>query len=57
VGLLGKVFGPIGVVNAVLTNRLGWSAAWTNFGNDLIWWIPFSLILYGAWRAAKAPES
>ena len=55
VGLLGKVFGPIGVVGAVLGGRLAWTAAVTNACNDLIWWVPFALILRGAYRSAAPP--
>lgn len=53
VGLLGKLFGPIGVVGGVLGGKLAWAAAVTNAFNDLIWWIPFALILYGAYRASR----
>jgi peroxiredoxin len=48
VGLLGKVFGPIGFVNAAMAGRLPWTMGWTIVTNDLIWWIPFALILKGA---------
>lgn len=48
VGLLGKVFGPIGFLNAALTGKLSWSFGLINITNDLIWWIPFGLILYDA---------
>ena len=47
VGLLGKVFGPIGflvVVGGELPLRFGL----TIMTNDLIWWAPFSLILLRA---------
>lgn len=50
VGLIGKVLGPIGLA------RLIWSGAWPKstlvlcLTNDLIWWIPFALYLYDAWR-------
>ena len=48
VGLIGKVLGPIGMANqwtsGVVTSRF---ASLVLF-NDLIWWIPFALILYGA---------
>ncbi len=54
VGLLGKVFGPIGFLNAVLAGRLPVELGWTIVTNDLIWWAPFSLIL---WRAARAIQS
>jgi hypothetical protein len=50
VGLLGKVLGPIGFVLAALDGRLPWRFGWLNVTNDLIWWIPFGLIL---WHAAR----
>jgi hypothetical protein len=50
VGLLGKVFGPIGFLNAALHGNLPWVAGWVNVTNDLIWWIPFSLILWHVYR-------
>ncbi|MFT4579816.1 MAG: small multidrug resistance pump [Nitrospinales bacterium] len=45
VGFLGKIFGPIGFAIAIINEELP-----LNFGvhiifNDLIWWIPFFLIL------------
>ena len=49
VGLLGKVLGPIGLVQLI------WSGAWPPatavlcLTNDLLWWIPFSAYLYDAW--------
>ena len=46
VGLLGKVFGPIGAVEGALAGRLPWSILWTNLTNDLIWIVPFGLILW-----------
>lgn len=49
VGLLGKVFGPIGFLQAALHGRLPWRAGWLVVANDLIWWIPFSLILAGSY--------
>ena len=50
VGLLGKIFGPIGFLQAVWTERFPVAMGWTILTNDLIWWIPFSLILYHAWQ-------
>ena len=49
VGLLGKVFGPIGFLQAALAGDLPWSFGWVLVGNDLVWWLPFAAIL---WRAA-----
>ena len=54
VGLLGKILGPIGFVHAALAGRLPWRVGWTIVSNDLIWWLPFALILRAAWRARKA---
>lgn len=49
VGLLGKVFGPIGFVLAASRGELPWKAGWTILTNDLLWWIPFALILREAY--------
>jgi peroxiredoxin len=51
VGLLGKVFGPIGFIQAAAAGAFPWSFGWTIITNDLVWWIPFALILRTAWRA------
>lgn len=48
VGLLGKIFGPIGMANAIFTGRLPAIAGLACVFNDLIWWIPFAIILYRA---------
>lgn len=46
VGLLGKVFGPIGFFDAViLRDVFPLTFGVTIITNDLIWWIPFALIL------------
>lgn len=54
VGFLGKTFGPIGFVQAALGGRMPWKFGIVNVFNDLIWWVPFLLILRGAWRAYQA---
>jgi len=46
VGLLGKVFGPIGFVWNAMSGVLPWWAGIVNLTNDLIWWVPFALILH-----------
>ncbi|MBY0527223.1 MAG: alkyl hydroperoxide reductase [Gemmataceae bacterium] len=53
VGLLGKVFGPIGFLEAALRGTLPWHAGLVNVTNDLIWWAPFSLILFRATRNSR----
>lgn len=50
VGLLGKVFGPIGMALAIRNGSLPLSAARTIITNDLIWWIPFMMLLWQAWK-------
>ncbi len=51
VGLLGKLFGPAGFVDAVLIRQvLDPSFGITIIFNDLIWWVPFFLILLAAHR-------
>ena len=45
VGLLGKTFGPIGFVFSAVYCELPWIAGLTLLTNDLVWWIPFGLIL------------
>lgn len=49
VGLLGKVFGPIGMAQAVWEGSLPAQFAVTCMTNDVIWWVPFTLALKHAW--------
>ena len=53
VGLLGKILGPLGFLYAALDSRLPWTAGWTILTNDLIWWLPFALMLRVAWRRER----
>jgi hypothetical protein len=53
VGLLGKVLGPLGFLDAVRRGELPWAFGWVNVTNDLIWWVPFALILLGVYRSAR----
>jgi len=48
VGFLGKVFGPIGFVFAASQGDLPWQAGWMILFNDLIWLVPFAMILWAA---------
>lgn len=50
VGLLGKVLGPIGMIPSLWTGALPWTFALNNLTNDIIWWLPFALILKHAWH-------
>lgn len=51
VGLLGKIFGPIGFAYAVYRGVFPPEFAWTILTNDLVWWVPFGLILWDAARS------
>lgn len=53
VGLLGKLFGPVGFLDGALRGDVPWSLGWTILTNDLIWWGPFALILRDAWSAGR----
>ncbi len=52
VGFLGKLFGPIGLLFGVLTDQSPIEGLYTCVPNDLIWWVPFALILRHAYRQA-----
>ena len=57
VGLLGKVFGPIGFVWCAARGEIDWRFGLTIPTNDLLWWVPFALILRAAWTAARCGTS
>ena len=48
-GLAGKIFGPIGLAQLILSGHWPISTAVLCLTNDLIWWVPFSLYLIDAW--------
>ena len=50
VGFLGKVFGPIGFLQAVMKGSLPIVFGVANITNDLIWLIPFAMILRYAYQ-------
>lgn len=45
VGMLGKLFGPLGFVMNYYTEAAPAAFGYTLITNDLIWWVPFTLIL------------
>ena len=51
VGMLGKIFGPIGFLQTALAGDIPWSFGIMIIFNDLIWWIPFTGLLIAAWKA------
>jgi hypothetical protein len=50
VGLLGKIIGPIGLAISIRNGTWPKSTIVLCVTNDFIWWIPFSIYLYDAWR-------
>jgi hypothetical protein len=50
VGFLGKILGPIGMIEQIATGALPLKFGVTCITNDLVWWVPFFLILLGAYR-------
>lgn len=53
VGFLGKILGPIGFAQALIENRFPLSFGINIIFNDLIWWIPFYLILKEKYKRDK----
>ena len=52
VGLLGKIFGPIGFLQTALAGDISWKFGYLIITNDLIWWIPFTWIMIAARKNA-----
>ncbi len=53
VGALGKLFGPIGFIFNYLQGNVAGSFIYTIIPNDLIWWIPFFIILKNVHQQQK----
>ncbi len=53
VGFLGKLYGPIGMAWAISRGTLPLSFALANVTNDLIWLIPFGLVLFHAHKVSR----
>ncbi len=53
VGFLGKIFGPIGFLQSLYLGVFNLKFGMTIITNDLIWWIPFYLILKNAYPDIK----
>ena len=50
VGLLGKIFGPIGFIQTAMLGDIPWSFGYLIITNDLIWIVPFAYILIASYR-------
>ena len=57
VGLLGKIFGPIGFAVALMRGTFPPLFGLTILTNDLIWWVPFTMILLDAAKQRKGGDS
>ena len=53
VGFLGKVFGPIGFAYHYVLGHFPAAFWWITLFNDLIWIVPFYLILRSAYRRSR----
>lgn len=53
-GLLSKVLSPLGFAIGLANGTMPAAMGWALIPNDLIWWIPFAVILYAALRYSQA---
>ena len=51
VGLLGKIFGPIGFLDAAINQSIKWEFGYIIILNDLIWLFPFTMMLIHACKS------
>jgi hypothetical protein len=57
VGFLGKIFGPIGFAWYLVQGAFPLNFGLLIIFNDLIWWIPFGLILWKALQAKRQTDA
>jgi len=50
VGLIGKLLAPVGYVAAAARDEITAALAATTLPNDVVWWVPFALILLRAYQ-------
>jgi hypothetical protein len=50
VGLLGKILVPAIFLKAAFGGELPWRTGWALIVDDLIWWLPFGIILHAVWN-------
>lgn len=53
VGMLGKILGPLGYVGSLAMGMPYPQFGYMLLTNDLIWWVPFGLMLWQAWQAHR----
>jgi len=53
VGLLGKVLGPIGLIQLIASGAWPMKSVVLCVTNDFIWWIPFAIYLYDCRNARR----
>jgi len=56
VGIVGKTLGPIGFLQSALSGVLPWHSGIMLVFNDLIWWVPFWMIVLHCLRVSKRKE-
>jgi hypothetical protein len=56
VGIVGKTLGPLGFLQAALSGALPWHSGIMLLFNDLIWWLPFWIIVVHCLRVSKKRE-
>jgi hypothetical protein len=49
-GLVAKILGPVGMCWAVFQGDAPWTVLIQLPINDVVWWIPFAVIVQGGWR-------
>lgn len=57
IGLIAKVLGPIGMLWSVLKDEVAIAVLYLIPFNDLIWWVPFTIILAGVFRSRSVANS
>ena len=53
IGFMGKILGPLGYFFNVTPHSMPEAGAWLLITNDLVWWIPFFLILLKVWQSHR----
>lgn len=56
VGIVGKTLGPIGFLQSALSGALPWHSGIMLLFNDLIWWVPFWIIVLHCLRIPQRNE-